>query len=222
MTTDDYDARLMVASLTAPRFKGRSALIILAQSRHVEALQALEMSSSERDFSIRKGALTPVVMNALKDHPIVAELEALRRTRKGYTTARNALAERSQGNVIRRSTILAFERALEGVREPGYPALVSRFRTAMHSHENVVKYVEPGRAGAISISESIWASQAGLPRAYSQKGYRVAISKHVWSISPEILKVPAARRWDGKHLWLTPNLRVRQGRGTALVSETVR
>jgi hypothetical protein len=222
MTTADYDARLMVASLTAPRFKGRSALIALAQKGYEEALQALEMSSSERDFNIRKGAFTPVVMNVLRELPIVAELEALRRTRKGYTTDRDAIAERPQGNVIRRSTLLAFERALEGVLEPGYPALVSRFRTAMHSHENVIKYVEPGHAGATSISDSIWASEAGLSGAYRKKAYRVATSKHVWSVSPEILKVPAARRWDGKHLWLTPNLRVRQGRGTSLVSETVR
>jgi hypothetical protein len=45
-------------------------------------------------------------------------------------------------------------------------------------------------------------------------------------VSSEILKVPSTRpdgaRWDGKYLWLTPTLRVRQGRGTALTVEQVK
>lgn len=210
MNDSDHDARLMVASLVAPRFKGRSALLELAKRGDGLALDALEMTPRQRELAVRKGAFPANIVLAL-DLGVFQEMTETRRARKALIeTGRDVLAARPEGNVIRRATLIAFRRAL---REAG-------FRTATHSHQEDVKFVLPGSASVSSKSDSIWASQAGLSKSYT--GYRVATSEHVWRVSPEILKVPAARRWDGKHLWLTPNLRVRQGRGTSLVSETVR
>jgi hypothetical protein len=202
----------MVASLTAPRFKGRAALLDLAKRGNGLALDALEMTPRERELAVRKGAFPANIVLAL-NLGVWQEMTEIRHARKALIeTGRDVLAARPEGNVIRRATLIAFRRAL---REAG-------FRTATHSHQEDVKFVSPGSASVSSKSDSIWASQAGLSGAYQKRAYRVATSEHVWRVSPEILKVPAARRWDGKHLWLTPNLRVRQGRGTTLVSETVR
>jgi len=210
MNESDYDARLMVASLTAPRFKGRSALLDLAKRGNVMALDALEMTPRQRELAVRKGAFPANIVLAL-NLGVFQEMTAIRHARKVLVeTGRDALAVRPEGNVLRRATLIAFRRAFKS----------AGFRTATHSHQEDIKFVSPGSASVGSESGSIWASEAGLSKSYT--GYRVATSKHVWRVSPEILKVPAARRWDGKHLWLTPNLRVRQGRGTALVVESVR
>jgi len=207
-----YEARLILASLSAPRFAGREALMRSARQGDELALQVLEMSPEERDFAIRKGTIAPGLMKVLAKHPVVVELERLRHTREEYRSKRDVLAERPQGNVLKRATLLAFRRALD---EAG-------FRTAAHVHETIIHFVPAGEEGAKSTSRDVWASEAGLPAAYQRKAYRVVASKHVWSVSPEILKVPAGRRWDWKYLWLTPSLRVRQGRGTSLVEERIR
>jgi hypothetical protein len=210
-TTDD--ARLIVASLTAPRFRGRQALIDLARRGDKKALDVLEMTPEQRELALRKGVLSPAIVKALA-LPIVEEIARIRRERKELGKAhRDVLAARAEGNVLQRATLLAFKRALAD----------ADFRTTKHAHKTIIKYVEPGQAGVQTTSESVWASQIpGLSAAYQKRAYRVTTSEHVWSVSPEILKVPPGRRWDGTYLWITPNLRVRQGRGTALVAEKVR
>lgn len=89
-------------------------------------------------------------------------------------------------------------------------------RTATHSHSECVVLCAPGEEHAHSTSGSIWASEAGLPQAYCRQAYRVATSDHTWCVSD-----PSAVRVVGEHVYLSATRRVRQGRGTSLVTEAL-
>ena len=211
-------ARLLAASLAAPRFKGRVALLRLAQAGDECALRTLELTPRERDIAAVRGELSPAVLETLSECGLVARRAQVREERAKVREEQaklqagllaDVLATREPGNVRLRVTRAAFGRAL---KEAG-------FREAKHSHTRKVELVEAGEEGATSVSSSIWASEAGLGRSYQKVAYRVATSLHAWRVSPAILSVPREQRWDGRFLWLSPDCRVRQGRGTSLVCE---
>ena len=92
------------------------------------------------------------------------------------------------------------------------------FRTAMHGHECIVRFAEPGEAPhAQSRVLHMGAREAGLPKAYQKKAPFVAFSRHEWVINNEPLVVAECRQ--GVCVLIGDMIRVRQGRGTSLVCE---
>lgn len=132
---------------------------------------------------------------------------ALREARR---TARLAdpLARRQPGRAVR---ALAWRRA-EAARK------VAGFRVAAHGHTDRMASVEPGDEYAEAEVTHVRPTEAGLPSSY---GYRVAQSTHTWWVSTRILDVPVDAHRPGV-LYLAPDVRVRQGRGTTLRVERLR
>jgi len=94
----------------------------------------------------------------------------------------------------------------------------ARFRTAMHDHETVVRFAEPGeKPGARSSTLSLSAKDAGLCRAYQKKAPFVTASRHEWVVDNAPLVLAECRQ--GVCVLIGETIRVRQGRGTALVCE---
>jgi hypothetical protein len=118
-------------------------------------------------------------------------------------------------------------------RKPGHVQSVivdRRFREALaaagirattHGHEDVFVSVPVGAEGAISETSTIWPNQLGLPNSYK---YPVTCSTHTWLISPAVLR-PEVRALNARCpsgiVYLSATVRVRQGRGTSLVVETL-
>ncbi len=205
MTADT--ARLIAACLNAPKFHGRKALVELAQHGDPSALVALEANSEHRVILALRGLLSASVVTALK-LPQIADQSRKRGLRTIRAKIKDPLAQRQPGTALRRAVLQAFQTALRQ----------ASFRQATHAHETAVRF-SPADCGAESHNDSVWPSAVGLPNAYSRKGFRVTTSIHRFLVSPAIFKVPREKRWDGKHLWLAPDVRVRQGRGTSLVCQ---
>jgi hypothetical protein len=205
MTTDT--ARLIAACLNAPKFHGRKACIALAQAGDPYALVALEANNNHRAILALRGLLSSSVVTALK-LPQIADQARKRGARTIRAKIKDPLAQRQPGTALRRAALHAFQIALRQ----------ASFRVATHAHETAVRFSATD-CGAESHNDSVWPSAVGLPNAYSKKGFRVTTSIHRFLVSPAIFKVPRDKRWDGKCLWLAPDVRVRQGRGTSLVCE---
>jgi len=88
-------------------------------------------------------------------------------------------------------------------------------RTATHSHEHTIVVLDAGaEPHATSMSGSEWASEVGLSAAYCRAAYRVATSEHVWHLPHGASPSVAQGR-----VYLSDTVRVRNGRGTSLVTE---
>jgi hypothetical protein len=202
-------ARLVAASLTTPRFRGRAALLRLASAGSDSALNALEMSSADRERAALSGQLSAVVISEL-DLPSVAAANTLQATRRAARASVDPLADRQPGSVRRRAALLAIRAAIRA----------ARFRVATHGHSTKITYSNTGSPTVTTRTDHISPYQAGLPNAYASKGFYVLQSEHIWQITPEILKVPANRRAAPGTLYLSPTRRIRQSRGTDLRLET--
>lgn len=88
---------------------------------------------------------------------------------------------------------------------------VAGIREATHSHKDVIVLVEPGKERAASDTGTMWASDAGMSKAYQKRAYRVAYSVHTWYLSPGSEPVG----YDGM-VGLTDAVAVKNGRGTSL------
>jgi hypothetical protein len=96
------------------------------------------------------------------------------------------------------------------------------FSTATHGHTLTFEIVEPGAERAVSSTEKVRPSAVGLPNAYARKAFWVTLSQHDFEMSAEILSASVKVLNDAAPcgiLYLRADLRVRQGRGTALVME---
>jgi hypothetical protein len=94
------------------------------------------------------------------------------------------------------------------------------FRTASHSHDETFEVVPPGQEGASSRSDAMSAS--GMSAAYRKKARFITGSTHAWKasraiLSPEVKALNSAAPTGV--VYLRPDLRVKQGRGTGLVVE---
>lgn len=207
-TTHDRAARLLAASLAAPRFAGRAALFRLAERGSDAALAALEMAPAARARALVRGELPGVVVDALGGVPAAVQAKRGARFRL-LTEGRDELAEREPGNVLERALRRRFRAML---REAG-------FRAAAHSHRQSIVLTAPGAETASSASGSEWASNVGMSAAYCKAAYRVATSRHSWVISTALWDVPADERAGRGWVRLSRELVVRQGRGTSLVCE---
>jgi len=98
----------------------------------------------------------------------------------------------------------------------------ANFRTTKHAHTEAFEVVEPGQEGVSSSAGTMGARDAGMSKAYQRAARTVAFSEHRWRASRAIL-TPAIRAlnsgWNTGLVYLRPDLRIRQGRGTSLVVE---
>lgn len=200
-------ARVIAACFNAPKFRGRTAIIELAQAGDMTALLALEADVKLRKVLALRGLLSDEVVHFLR-LPAIATQKALRMERALRAKIKDRLALRQPGESRKRATLHALREALRR----------AQFRTAAHDHEAMFRYSE-SFCGAESSTGLLRPREVGLCNAYAQKGFRVTSSAHTFIVSPAIFAVPKSQRWDGKYLWLSPVCRVRQGRGTSLVCE---
>jgi hypothetical protein len=138
--------------------------------------------------------------------------------RKSRRAARNNMGPRTGDPLARRKPHHMLRRYAAMIAE----RLISKadFRTATHSHEVEIAIVEPGREGASSSTAQARPSDVGLPNAYAKQGFFVTTSTHSYSISIDAILDPVVRQATTRgHLYLRPDLRVVQGRGTSLVVE---
>jgi len=195
------------AATVAPRFRGATALVRLAKIGDETALAALQMTAQDRERAALRGQLTPPVVQALQLESVrrQAEVRAARAQRPNY----DRISERTPGGAEKRLRKVAFERALA----------VARFRSSTHGAETKIKLVGRGQEGATSTTTKTSPQKVGLPNAYSRKAFFVVCSSHEFRVSAAFWSV--ADRVEPGVVWLTPELRVRQGRGTSLVVERV-
>jgi hypothetical protein len=139
-----------------------------------------------------------------------------------YTRRKELLASRA---IARKGDVLATRRPEHAVRviaKRRLRELIGAFRTSTHGAEVLVASVEPGEEGAESSTESVAPRDVGLPNAYARVAYHVTTSTHKWRVSRAILSSEVRALNDAAPrsvVYLRTDLRVRQGRGTALVVE---
>lgn len=191
---------------TITRFRGRYELIRLADKGNSLAALALAMPARLREIAALRGELPMEVVKAL-DLPSVEAANELRKARARRPV--DTLAERQPGNVPARALFAAFRKEL---RRMG-------FRTATHMHETHVLLVERGQERASSTNGTVSSRTAGKCNAYAKKAFYVATSEHEYRISADFWRVPKGERALAGKLYLSPTVRVRQGRGASLVME---
>jgi hypothetical protein len=239
----DTTERLVACSLVRTRFRGRAELeraakrdpIALARlevrlglapesairdaedeeiEHHLRECVAIGLSHAARLLALsRRERRGWAARDRLaRGYPVLREIweraEELRQERRERRSG-DELARRRPGNVARR---VAVRRAEELY-------LFARFRGATHGHEWGVQVVERGEEGASSSTDQVHPQEVGLPAAYARKGYWVTQSEHTIRVSTEILCLD--REWLRDQagqglLYLRHDLRVVQGRGTAL------
>jgi hypothetical protein len=138
-----------------------------------------------------------------------AEVDAKRAERTRRRKLRDKLAERppryAEYVVVRRRAREAYERA--------------RLRSTTHGRTVYVGVVGPGCEGAYSSTDRCRPSELGLPSSYARKAYWVTTSHHTIYASREILRPEVQALTEPGYLYLSPTVRVRNGRGTELVVE---
>lgn len=94
-------------------------------------------------------------------------------------------------------------------------------RKNLHCHQDKIIVVPIGKETSESSIEKILPKHAGLPRAYSKKGYYVSASTHVFKVSTAILskEVYNLQKNDHDYLYLTTTKRVTNSRGSTLKVE---
>jgi hypothetical protein len=98
----------------------------------------------------------------------------------------------------------------------------AHFRTTKHAHTEALEVVEPGHEGVSSFAGTMGAREAGMSKAYQRAARTVAYSEHRWRASRAILTPEVRALNSGRNtglVYLRPDLRIRQGRGTSLVVE---
>jgi hypothetical protein len=223
--TTERDARLILASLTTPRSAGRARLLKLATEGDDTALDVLEMTPREKQIALVRGKLSAKVTSLFSADPLYRAAMAKRTDRSNpyhralskaagrirwashrwQGLADDPLKERAPGATRERFVLEIFDKSL---RRAG-------FRHPSGGTKTVTTFVPPGQAG-VKV-------ELGSVRAKKGSGWWSVTTTRHWRVSSEILTVPQTRedgsRFDGKHLWLAPDIRVRQGRGVDLVVE---
>jgi hypothetical protein len=139
-------------------------------------------------------------------------IDQLRAARRALALLTDPLASRDPGHAAR---VVAYRRLREAVAGSG-------LRETRHGHEALFVVVGEGHEGATSSTCSVRPADVGLGAAYARQAYWVTTSRHEWRGSVAILR-PAVRALNiGAPVgvvYLSETCRVRQGAGTALVTE---
>lgn len=219
----DKQARLAACDLVRTRFPGRAEMRRAATTDPValatlEAMLGLasqaDLARATRDYLRVALGMPGATSGQLRGAAIraglsVAGVAVIRAARTAARQTGDPIAGREPGHALSEHARRTAEALIR----------CAGFRTATHAHTWSVDVVEPGEEGASSVSGSMWASDAGLGRAYAARGFRVATSIHRWRVSPAILR-PDVRGASGSGvIYLRPDLRIVQGRGTSLVTE---
>lgn len=246
--TEDEQARLVATRFVPGRFQGRTALERAARRGDVVALARLEVKLGLADKSAVTAAYEALIQGWLEmatDDTVnqpwryaIDKIQRLAQVPKGNRLpllasllARKELLSAkcfAPPEVI--ENIEKKQRERKGYKlkpvEPAYARLALRrlddaeqlarikYRRTQH-HTREVKIVPPGEERVTSESHGFW------PASGSGKRFQERASEHEWYISSEILrastrKLQEQNRW---HVYLTPEKRVRSGRGSALVTE---
>ena len=143
---------------------------------------------------------------------LCAAIDRTRAQRHAARAAADELAARRPGHA---ADVIARRRAKEAIDLAG-------FRRAYHQHTRIIRGVALEHEGATSTTGSVRPRDVGLPAAYAERAAFVATSRHEWRVSAAIL-APHVRVLNAQAprgiVYLSIAVRVRQGRGTALVLE---
>lgn len=224
----------IAANAAGPRWPGRAHALRRAEAflNYYDAVRdrdvaweyawMLSLSPAERlRMVLTWGPETP---RLIRDSFLVPGAILHLRRARAECRAGDLLRDRLPGHAIARA---AARLAREGLTQricAANPVLAAmdaalacaRFRETLHGSDTTIRLVPPGAEGAVSTTTTVNPRDVGLPNAYARKGFHVTTSQHVWAVSRAILDAPPA---SAGLLYLTPTLRVRQGRGTALVVE---
>lgn len=141
-----------------------------------------------------------------------ATVDALRANRAKLRTVVDPLAKRQPRAV---EWIITARRAKELVAAAG-------FREATHRHSTTVQVCDRGSESASSSTDRARPADVGLGKSYQNAAFWVTTSSHTWHVSAAILS-PEVRALNASAprgvVYLRPDLRVVQGRGTALKVE---
>jgi hypothetical protein len=198
---DDEPARRRALAAYHRAAPDRAAAIACAAGAHHPR------TATAREEAVRAalGGVAPAVVLALVT--AAHEQRHAREVRRGERIYYgDPLARRAPGNVPAR----AVRRELKRIY------YLARLRAASHCHEVILTVGDPG---ASSDSGSVPSGQVGMSSAYCKTAYKVATSVHRIQADARLFSVPRAERVGHGWLRLTPDLLVRQSRGTSLVVE---
>lgn len=223
--------RLAACDMIRTRFVGRAELRRRA-ARSTSALDALEarlglISEAERQLRANERSLVAAFARA---RAIQARVDAWmarpyewhepigpRRLKWGPhlldQSVLLALRNERRTRQERPAPVRAVERHALRVAERRYQR--AGFRSAAHAHNVEVRL---GAPDARSSSCAVSSYSAGMSKAYCRKQFTVTESTHTLTVDASLLSVPAPAK-GSRELLLSPTVRVRQGRGTALVVE---
>jgi hypothetical protein len=243
---DDYLARLVATRFAPGRIKGRRALERDALRGKIVALARLEVMLGLADKSAVTDAYEAVadawlIKAAVGVHHGQTATEILRLAKTPYgkrlpliigTVSRRAPGAYELRHLVPPEVLWNIERKqhkrklLKEVSGPQEPTieryLQNRLRYAMwrtdirptRRHTKIFKFVPPGEERVASRSDTFWVAGKRFPRTSSEHEWYVSRAM----ISPETRELQKQNR---KRVYLTPEKRVRGGRGSALVVEVL-
>jgi len=211
---ETVEIKATVTAFCAGKFKGRAALLRLIEAGDATAVRAVALQThQERVHAALRGELSPEAAQAVAAAEIKAQADKQITRRLLRKPCPRGLIEqityRQPGEALERCVRAAFFAALQ----------TAGFREAKHAHSTAYEIAEIGEERAVSASGQLRPGAAGLPQAYIKKGFTVASSEHAFFVSRAILRVPREQRAQSGRLYLSPTVRVVQGRGTTLRTE---
>jgi hypothetical protein len=211
-TLTTLTAAQIISANLGPRYKGRTALVRAAEQGNAQALELLSATPSQRRIAAVTGKISSKLAAALGLTDELERVHYLRRARHAAQLIHDPILNRRINNVPRRATLRAFRAALE----------TADFRTATHSHNCLIDYVDPGHESASSSTGSMRSEDAGLSKAYCRQAWSVTTSTHRFMVSTAFFAIPSSERAGSGWIRLSPTYTVRQSRGTALRTEIKR
>jgi len=215
MTNSTLSTLTAVQILSAnlgPRYKGRTALVRAAEHGDAQALALLSATPSQRRIAAITGRISKKLAIALGLADELERVAQLRRARHAAQLIHDPILNRRINNVARRATLQAFRAALE----------TAGFRTAKHSHNCLIDFVELGHESASSSTGKMPSANAGLSNAYCRQAWSVTTSTHRFAVSRALFSTPAVSRAGSGWIRISQTCTVHQSRGTALRIEIKR
>jgi hypothetical protein len=204
ITTSDV-AIVIAATIDPPRFRGR-AYCVRSAATDETAVAALLATPRERMILALRGDLSPDVLAAVRTADIDAAEQVRADRRRSQARDRDPLADRQPGKARFRAAYAKLKTALT----------TAEFRGCRNGHETKIVSVARGSEYARSATFEFSSRSVGMSAAYCRRQWHVTVSEHEIGWSTAILGAPVSVPGC---LYLTRDLRVRQGRGSSLVME---